>query len=134
MQAAELACQCRALGLSTSDLAEIGGVSERSARNWLLGRDSRGYARNVPNDVTEAIADLDDDLGVFEDAMIADVDEGSAIILVHRTNEELRAAHPKIPGRGKAPGPFVGVEMIAALSAQHFLLSEKGIEVEIMWA
>lgn len=107
------------------DLAELGGVTDRQARRWMTG------ASPVPLDVVEALELLHDDVEVLTSSMIADVDEGSAVIWTYRTNEDLRAACPEIPGRGKAAGGFVGCHQIAALTAMESLDVEEGIEAEI---
>lgn len=115
-----------ALGLSTADLAEIGGFSARFARALVAGH------RPYPSDVREALALLYADTDVMTDAIIADVEEGAGGIFVFRANAELRAYFPQWPGRGKAAGGFVGPHRIAALAAAD-ILDEKGIEVDILF-
>lgn len=125
MTGAEIACLVRVLGLSQADLAEIGGVTDRQARRWMTG------ISPVPADVVEALGLIHDDIETLTSAMIADVEEGEAVIWTYRSTADLRAALPEIPGRGKAAGAFVGPHQIAAITAQDSLDVEQGIEAEI---
>ena len=115
------------LGLSARDLAEIGGFSDRFARDLLAGR------RPFPADVREALLDVQDDIDVMTDEIEADVREGAGAIYVFRTNAELRDLFPQWPGRGHAPGGFVGPHRIAALTAWD-ALRDSGIDVDILFA
>lgn len=116
------------LGLSSKDLAEIGGFSDRFARDLLAGR------RPFPKDVQDALLDIQDDIDVLADSMEGDVEDGvQAAIWVFRSNEELRAGFPAWPGRGKAAGGFVGPMGIAAMTAWDSL-RERGIDVDILFA
>lgn len=131
MTPAELACRVASLGLSTADLAEIGGVAPRTAQYWLSGRDNRGFERHVPDDVAEAILAFDDDVDVIADhladqAQLLEIDA----IPVYRSTEDLRCARPDIPGRGHAAGGFAGVWRIAALAAWDAV----GQAVPLAWA
>lgn len=112
-----------ALGLSSKALAEVGGFSDRYARDILSGK------ANCPADTLEALQLLQDDLDVLTDAMIADVHGGSAVIWIYGSNDDLRA-NTDIPARGQAGGGFTSVMKIAAITARDVLDAE-GIEVEI---
>ena len=99
------------LGLTPRDLAEIGGFSERFARDLLSGR------KPFPEDVHAALEDIQDDIDVMTDSLVADIEEGVRVIHVYRTNDEMRRLFPEWPGRGRATGGFVGPHRIAALGA-----------------
>ncbi|WP_417538302.1 hypothetical protein [Marinomonas sp.] len=114
------------LGLSSRELAEVGGFSDRFARDLLAGR------RPFPVDVQEAIQEIEEDIDVLTDSLVADVEEGEAVIWMFGTNEELRAAFPQMPGRGQSTGGFIGPFRIAALTARE-ILNEQGIEVDILF-
>lgn len=126
MTNARYAALTGALGLSVNDLAEIGGFSDRFARDLVAGR------RPFPQDVKDALSDLDDDSDVLVDEIIADVREGAGAIWVFRSNAELRHHFPDWPGRGHAKGGFVGPHRIAALTAADQLSSE-GIDVDLIF-
>ena len=119
-------CLCSALSLSVNDLAEIGGFSDRFARDLVAGR------RPWPADVCEALDLLDDDVDVMTDSLVADVEEGLGAIFVYRTTVELRAHFRAWPGRGKAGGGFAGPHRVAAIAA-HEALDERGIEVSLLF-
>lgn len=116
-----------ALGLSVNDLAEIGGFSDRFARDLVAGR------RPFPQDVKDALDDLDDDNDVIVDEIVADVQEGAGAIWIFRTNAELRQYFPDWPGRGKAAGGFVGPHRIAALAAADILSDDFGIDADLLF-
>lgn len=115
-----------ALGLSPRDLAEIGGFSDRFARDLVAGR------KSFPQNVKDALDQIDDDCDVITDELVSDVQEGSAAIWIFRSNADLRRAFPDWPGRGEADGGFVGPHRIAALAAADILDAE-GIEVELLF-
>ena len=115
-----------ALGLSVKDLAEIGGFSDRFARDLVAGR------RPFPHYVKDALDDLDDDSDVLVEEVIADVQEGAGAIWVFRSNDELRQHFPDWPGRGEAKGGFAGPHRIAALAAADQLAAD-GIDVDLMF-
>ncbi|ANT39928.1 hypothetical protein RGUI_4117 [Rhodovulum sp. P5] len=114
------------LGLSSRDLSEIGGFSDRFARDLLAGR------RPVPADVRQALLDIQDDIDALTDSIEADVSEGEGVIWLYGTTADLRAARPDIPGRGAAAGGFIGPFRIAALTAWD-ALRERGIDVDILF-
>lgn len=124
MTDARYAALTGALGLSVNDLAEIGGFTDRFARDLVSGR------RPFPADVRQALDDLDDDSDVMVDGIIADVQSGAGAIWIFRSNAELRQHFPDWPGRGCASGGFVGPHRIAALTAADQLISE-GIDVDL---
>lgn len=102
------------LGLRSKDLAEIGGFSDRYARDVLAGR------AGLHIDVVEALELLQDDVEVIADKMEAMIEEGRiSEIEVFRTNEQLREQFPQWPVRGKSGGGFVGPHRIAAIEAWH---------------
>ena len=115
------------LGLSSRELAEIGGFSDRFARDLLAGR------RPFPADVQEALLDLQDDIDVMTDSIEADVAEGHGVIWMYGDNAALRLARPEIPGRGASAGGFIGPFRIAALTAWE-ALHDRGIDVDICFA
>ena len=114
------------LGLSAREVAEIGGFSDRFARDLMAGR------RPFPHDVAEALLDIQDDIDVLTDAIEADVAEGRGVIWMYGDNAALRAARPDIPGRGAAAGGFIGPFRIAALTARD-VLGERGVDVDILF-
>ncbi|MFD2206653.1 helix-turn-helix domain-containing protein [Kiloniella antarctica] len=127
MKNAELVCMVRSLGLSQTDLAELGGVKERQARRWMKGD------APIPLDVEEALHLIRDDIDVMTDNMVEDVKEGDGVLIVYKSNDQLRSKLQNLPTRGKALGPFVGPHQIASLTARE-LLDEQGIEVDILFA
>ncbi len=96
------------LGLRSADLAEIGGFSDRYARDLLKGN------ANFHDDLIEALELIQDDIEV-----IVDVLDDADVIVVYRTNAELRQHFPEWPGRGKAEGGFIGPHRIAAIMAHQ---------------
>lgn len=92
----------RAIGLSARDLAEIGGFSDRFARDLIAGR------RPFPADVRRAIFDICDDMDDMIGAMVDDVKNGASEIMIFRSNDDLRAHSRPWPKRGHAEGGFVG--------------------------
>ena len=114
------------LGLSSRELAEVGGFSDRFARDLLKG------ARPFPKDVYDALIDIQDDIDVITDSIEADVRDGAGAIFVFKTNDQLRQGFPQWPGRGEAAGGFVGPHRIAALAAWE-ALNVDGIDVDILF-
>ena len=123
MSPAELAARSRALGLSVSDVAEIGGVDARTARYWMSGSDKRGM-RLPPEDVATAIRAIEDELTRLTDSYRA-----MTQITLPRSTEALRLTHPDAPGPGKASGPFIGPVLVAAARA----IDGAGHEIELIW-
>lgn len=117
---------CAYLGLSTNDLAEIGGFSDRFARDLVNGR------ANWPEDLRAALDLLKDDVDVMVDAMVADIEAGSSAIFVYRRNDDLRRNFTEWPARGHATGGFVGPHMVAAMCACD-MADEDGIEVALLF-
>lgn len=115
------------LGINSRELAEIGGFSDRFARDLLAIR------RPFPADVQEALTNLQDDIDVLTDEIEADVLEGRGVIWMYRDNADLRNARPDIPGRGKAGGGFIGPYRLAAMTAWD-ALKKQGIDVDILLA
>lgn len=126
MTDARYAALTGALGLSVNDLAEIGGFSDRFARDLVAGR------RPFPEDVRNALDDLDDDTDTMVDEIIADVQEGAGAVWIFRSNSELRQHFPDWPGRGEAKGGFVGPHRIAALTAADQLGAD-GVDVDLIF-
>jgi len=110
------------LGLSSRELAEIGGFSNRFARDLIAIR------RPFPKDVCEALNDLEDDIDVLTDEIRSEVMEGQGVIWMYRDNADLRSSRPDIPSRGSASGGFIGPYRIAVMTAWDLLRAE-GIEV-----
>lgn len=75
---------------------------------------------------------VEDDVDVMVDSMVADVEAGCNAIFVYRTDEDLRARFREWPARGKAAGGFVGPHRVAAMAAQD-MLDEDGIEVDLLF-
>ena len=75
---------------------------------------------------------MKDDVDVMVDAMVADVEAGSSVIFVYRTNADLRAHFREWPERGKAAGGFAGPHRVAAMVARD-ILDEDGIEVSLLF-
>lgn len=115
------------LGLTSRELAEIGGFSERFARDLLAGR------KPFPKDIQKNLLDIQDDIDTLTDQLIAEVHEGGGHIVTYRTNDELRNARPDIPERGHAQGGFLRPYGMAALAAMDFLKEEDGIDVDILF-
>ena len=121
------ACLIRTLGLTASDLTEIGGWSgPRMAQHIMAG------TRQCPPDVLEALEDLQDDLEAITDDLVARIEAGEAVIWVYRDLDRLRDDWPHWPGRGKAAGGFLGPFQIAAHTAAA-MMEEKGIEVDLLF-
>lgn len=94
------------LGMRSKDLAELGGFSDRFARDLLAGR------CRFPSDVQEALEMLEEDVSVITD-VLAELDS----LAVYKTNCELRAAFKQWPARGESSGGFVGPHRVAVISA-----------------
>ena len=122
------ACLIRAIGITASDLAEIADWSGlRMAQHVLAG------SRRCPDDVLEALEDIQDDIEVITDALIEAIEAGDAAIRIYRETEHLRREWPHWPGRGKAAGGFLGPYQIAAHTAAA-MMDERGVEVDLIWA
>lgn len=106
-----VACMCKALGLSSSDLAEIGGFTEQHARRFM-----RGEGRAKP-DVIAALNNIRDDVEYLVETFIDTMeDRGGGNITCYRTNAELRE-DGAMPARGKSAGGFAGPYMVAVYQA-----------------
>lgn len=114
-----------ALGINAKALAEIGGFSDRYARDILAGK------ANCPADTLEALQLIQDDIDVMTDSFIADVTEGAPSIGIYGSNDLLRA-NTNIPARGQAAGGFASTMKIAAITARD-ALKEDGIDVDIFF-
>ena len=117
---------CANLGLSPRDLAEIGGFSERFARDLLSGKQA------FPDDVYDALLLIQDDIDVMTDSLIADAEEGADVIWMFRDTAQMRALFPDWPSRGHAAGGFVGPYRIAALTAWSGV-REQGFGVDLLF-
>ena len=102
------------LGLRSKDLAEIGGFSDRYARDLLTGD------ANFHVDIKEAILLIQSDIDVMIEAM-DDMD----VLPIFRANKQLREAFKAWPSRGHAAGGFVGPHRVAVVMAHQ----ETGTEV-----
>lgn len=103
-QDAVYATMCSYLGLTARDVAELGGFSDRFARDLLAGR------KSFPSDIKRALYKLYNNYNAIIITTKKQVAEGNNTLLIFRTNEELRASSTgKIwPKVGKAEGGFVG--------------------------
>ena len=101
---ATYATMCSALGLSARDIAEIGGFSERFARDLLAGR------RPFPRDTKNALFQLWKHFKQIIKSVKDDVAHGANVLYIYRTNEQLRSspASKAWPAVGMAAGAFVG--------------------------
>lgn len=113
---AAYATMCSYLGLSARDVAEIGGFSDRFARDILAGR------KSFPQDTKVALFKLFKDYRNIIEAMKAEVRAGERVFYIYRTNEQLRASPvgdvwPKV---GKAQGGFVGPYRSAAFEVHQW--------------
>lgn len=123
------ATMCSFLGLSARDLAEIGGFSDRFARDLLAGR------RPFPSDTKHALEQLLDDLGNITIAMALEFKSGERTAYIYRTNEQLRASPVGNvwPARGKSAGGFTGPYRAAVFRAWREA-RDQGIEAELKFA
>ena len=108
MTDAYYAALASSLGLRSKDLAELGGFSDRYARDLLSGK------ANFHEDTIEAISLIQDDVEVMVDVM-DDMD----VLTVFRTNEQLRKVFTDWPARGEARGGFVGPHRVAVVMAHQ---------------
>lgn len=97
-QDALYATMCSYLGLSARDVAEIGGFSDRFARDLLAGR------RQFPMDTKIALRELHKAFESIVRASKEEVLEGQTGFYIYRTNEQLRAS----PVGQVWPNGFVG--------------------------
>ncbi|MEP4768934.1 MAG: hypothetical protein ABJY83_13600 [Roseibium sp.] len=113
---AAYATMCSYLGLSARDVAEIGGFSDRFARDILAGR------KSFPQDTKVGLFQLLKDYKTIIDAMKADVRAGERVFYIYRTNEQLRASPVGDiwPSVGKAKGGFVGPYRSAAFEVYQW--------------
>lgn len=126
MTTAGLVCVTRAIGLTATDLAELGGVTDRTARRWLTGFSL------FPPEIVEALGALMHDMETVKAKMVADaLASGVPIIRTYFTTAQLRAHMRDLPGRGKAAGFFAAAHQIAALHAYHELLDVHGLQAEL---
>jgi hypothetical protein len=113
---AAYATMCSYLGLSARDVAEIGGFSDRFARDILAGR------KSFPQDTKVALFQLLKEYWTIIDAMKKEARAGVGVFYIYRTNEQLRASSvgeiwPKV---GKAEGGFVGPYRSAAFEVYRW--------------
>lgn len=115
------------LGLRSRDIAEIGGFTERYARDLLSGRVTKW-----PQDVRHALHQIDDDIDVIVDVLVDSARAGETTLFVFKKNRNLRKRIPEWPGRGKAEGGFNGPHYAAVIAAHDVLLSD-GIETDVQF-
>ena len=123
-QDALYATMCSYLGLSARDVAEIGGFSDRFARDLLAGR------RQFPMDTKKAIFELHK---VFQSLVRAgkeDVLDGQTTFYIYRTNEQLRAS----PVGQIWPGAFVGPYRAAMFEVWRWAVQDKFKPVMLAFA
>lgn len=105
------AASCKSLGLTITDLAEIGGVTERQAQRWMRGHP-------LPDDVQSALSDIADDIEIACEMIANRIETGTTEITCYRNNSDLRA-DVAMPARGNATGGFAGAWMVAAFEAME---------------
>ncbi len=115
-QDALYATMCSYLGLSARDVAEIGGFSDRFARDILAGR------KSFPRDTKKALFQLFKYFEKIVEAWKLEVTDGDREFYIFRTNEQLRASQfGKIwPSVGCAKGGFVGPYRTAAFEVYRW--------------
>jgi hypothetical protein len=123
-QDALYATMCSYLGLSARDVAEIGGFSERFARDLLAGR------RQFPMDTRNALFDLHEDFRTIVKAGKEDVLQGQTAFYIYRTNEQLRAS----PVGQIWPGGFVGPYRAAMFEVWRWAAEDKRRPVQLAFA
>ncbi|MEO9573653.1 MAG: hypothetical protein ABJ360_17775 [Roseobacter sp.] len=113
---AAYATMCSYLGLSARDVAEIGGFTDRFARDILAGR------KSFPQDIKVALFKLFKDYKTIIEALKAEVRAGERVFYIYRTNEQLRASPVGHiwPAVGKADGGFVGPYRSAAFEVYQW--------------
>lgn len=122
------AARAAALGLSSADLADLGGFSDRFSRDLLAGR------RPFPQDVRVALEELQGDIAAIADWIVMDMQEAPTKRLpVYHTNAALRDEGPALPGRGAAAGGFAVIWAAAVVVAVERLRAA-GHEVEVHFA
>lgn len=114
-QDALYATMCSYLGLSARDVAEIGGFSERFARDLLAGR------RQFPRDTKKALFDLHNVFQAIVSAGKEDVLAGQTVFYIYRTNEQFRAS----PIGHIWPGGFVGPYRAAMFEVWRWAARDK---------
>jgi len=120
---------CSFLGLGARDLAELGGFSDRFARDLFAGR------RPFPLDTQMALEQLLGDWDTITEASTQDFMAGVSTVYIYRTNEQLRAsAVGRVwPARGKAAGAFVGPYRAAIFKA-WLSAKSRGTAGELLFA
>lgn len=123
-QDALYATMCSYLGLSARDVAEIGGFSERFARDLLAGR------KQFPTDTKKALFDLHNAFQTLVSAGKEDVLAGQTGFYIYRTNEQLRAS----PVGKIWPGGFVGPYRAAMFEVWRWAAEDKLRPVALAFA
>lgn len=123
-QDALYATMCSYLGLSSRDVAEIGGFSERFARDLLAGR------RQFPMDTKKALFDLHKVFQAIVSAGKEDVLEGQTVFSIYRTNEQLRGS----PVGQIWPRGFVGPYRAAMFEVWRWAAQDKLKPVQLAFA
>jgi|GEM_PF-2460656 len=98
---------CSYLGLTARDLAEIGGFSDRFARDLLAGR------RPFPKDVQNTLRVLYADLANIQQVMIEQAATEDPTIYIYRTREQLCSS----PVGKIWPNAYLGPYRVAAFEA-----------------
>lgn len=120
---ATFAVICSYLGLTSRDLAELGGFSERFARDLLAGR------RSFPETVQKELWGLRRDTAMLHEAMYQDVVDGEPTIYVYQTLEQLRHS----PVARVLPKVYLGPYRVAAFEVLERCRSEKR-EIHLVFA
>lgn len=127
---AAYATMCSYLGLSARDVAEIGGFSDRFARDLLAGR------KPFPQDLKVSLFKLFGDFRTIVKAMKQEVRDGETIFYIFRTNEQLRRSPlgRTWPSVGKSSGGFVGPYRAAAFEVFRWAGEDELKPVRLVFA
>lgn len=114
---------CSFFGLSARDLAEIGGFSERFARDLLAGR------RPFPKDVQGSLLDLRTDLAAIQKVMFEQITTEDPTIYIYRTVEQLRAS----PVGKIWSNAYLGPYRVAAFEVLS-KCNQQGLKINLLFA
>ena len=97
---ASYAVLCSYLGLTARDIADIGGFSERFARDLLAGR------KSFPKDVQAKLYELLKMIPALKQVMMEQADTPESTVYIYRTREQLLASHFGVIWPEGYLGPF----------------------------
>ena len=125
MTPAELDTRRRLLGLSMSELAGLGGVSDKTANRWVAGD------RPVPGDVIDAMIALEDRMQASVDQIVSSLTSrtlvGPVALSRYRTQDDLDESF-----HGGDGFPLGAHAILIGWAADA--LEAEGIQTEIFWA